>query len=112
MERPRIRHVAINVQDRDAEAAYYKKVFGLEEIERGSNGTIYMSDGHIGVALINVQTMPWGVNHFGFHVESLEEIEKAAETTAEKNLVAAAGEHWIRDQEGYRVDVSEVSWPI
>ena len=112
MERPRIRHIAINAQDRDAEADYYKKVFGLEEIERGPNGTIYMSDGHVGVAIINVPTMPWGVNHFGFHVESVEDIEKAANTTAEKNIAAAVGEHWIKDQEGYRVDISEHSWPI
>jgi len=112
MERPRIRHIAINAEDREAEAEYYKKVFGLEEIERGSNGTIYMSDGHVGVAIINVPTMPFGVNHFGFHVESVGEIEKAADTKAEKNTAAAAGEHWLRDLEGYRVDISEESWPI
>ena len=56
MERPRIRHIAINAQDREAEATYYKSVFGLEEKERGPNGTIYLSDGHIGVAIINVPT--------------------------------------------------------
>ena len=45
MEKPRIRHVALNVQDRDKEAEYYKRVFGLEEKSRGPNGTIYLSDG-------------------------------------------------------------------
>ena len=38
MERPRIRHIALNVQDRDKEAEYYKRVFGLEEKHRGPNG--------------------------------------------------------------------------
>ena len=112
MERPRIQHIAINAQDREAEAEYYRRVFGLEEKERGPNGTIYLSDGYVGVAIINVPTMPWGVNHFGFQVESLEEIERASETTAEKNTPGAVGEAWIRDQEGYRVDVSEVGWPV
>ena len=58
MERPRIRHIALNVQDRDADAAFYKKVFGMEEKSRGSNGTIYLSDGYVGVALISNPNMP------------------------------------------------------
>ena len=58
MERPRIRHIALNVQDRDAAAAFYKKVFGMEGKSRGSNGTIYLSDGYVGVALISNPNMP------------------------------------------------------
>jgi catechol 2,3-dioxygenase-like lactoylglutathione lyase family enzyme len=45
MERPIIRHIAINVQDREKCAEYYKKIFGLEEKYRGENDTIYPSDG-------------------------------------------------------------------
>ena len=29
MEKPRIRHIAINVEDLDKTAEYYKKVFGM-----------------------------------------------------------------------------------
>ena len=53
MEKPRIRHIALNVQNRDELAEFYKRVFGLEEKYRGPNGTIYLSDGHVGVALIS-----------------------------------------------------------
>ena len=35
MDRPRIRHIAINVEDREKAAQYYKDVFKLEEKERG-----------------------------------------------------------------------------
>ncbi len=112
MERPRIRHIAVNAQDRESEAAYYTKVFGLEEKYRGPNGTIYMSDGHIGVAIINAPDRPWGLNHFGFQVDSVEAIENIAEVTTVKNTPGAVGECWLRDQEGFRVDVSEVGWPI
>lgn len=112
MERPRIRHIAINVQDRDAEAHYYKRVFGLEEKHRGSNGTVYLSDGFVGVALIRNPDMPWGINHFGFHVESIKAIEDIAETTAIANTAAAVGESWVRDVESNRVDLSEHGWPI
>ena len=112
MERPRIRHVALNVQDRDKEAEYYKKVFGLEEKSRGSNGTIYLSDGFVGFALINNPDLPWGINHFGFQVDSIGSIEETAETTAIPNLMAAVGESWIQDAEGIRVDLSEEGWPV
>ncbi len=112
MERPRIRHIALNVQDRDKEAEYYKKVFGMEEKSRGPNGTIYLSDGFVGVALINRSDMPWGINHFGFQVEDIGAIEEVAETKAVANTAAAVGESMIYDTEGYRVDVSVEGWPV
>ena len=112
MERPRIRHVALNVQDRDKEAEYYKTVFGMEEKSRGPNGTVYLSDGFVGVALINNPDMPWGINHFGFQVDSVKTIEETADTTANSNVYGAVAESWIRDIEGNRVDVSEGGWPI
>src|SRR2546430_13545805 len=71
MEKPRIRHIALNVQNRDELAEFYKRVFGLEEKYRGPNGTIYLSDGHVGVALISRPDIPWGINHFGFQVEDV-----------------------------------------
>ena len=112
MERPRIRHIALNVKDRDKEAEYYKKVFGMEEKSRGPNGTIYLSDGHVGVALISRSEMPWGINHFGFQVDSINQIEEIAETTAVANSAAAVGESMIYDSEGYRVDISVEGWPV
>jgi catechol 2,3-dioxygenase-like lactoylglutathione lyase family enzyme len=71
MKRPRIRHIAINVQDRDKVADYLKRVFGLEEKERGGNGTIYLSDGFVDVALISSTKHKWGIHHFGFQVEDV-----------------------------------------
>lgn len=112
MEKARIRHIALNVQDRDKEAEYYKQVFGLEEKYRGPNGTIYLSDGFTGLALISRKDLPWGINHFGFQVEDVPAIEEATQTTAEKNTFGAVAESWIRDPEGNRVDISEHGWPI
>jgi catechol 2,3-dioxygenase-like lactoylglutathione lyase family enzyme len=112
MEKPRIRHIAINVQDREKTAAYYKKVFGMEEKHRGENGTIYLSDGFVDVALISTPRHPWGINHFGFKVDSVKDVEKTADTTAESNTFGAIAESWIKDPEGNRVDVSEHGWPV
>ncbi|HEY6197976.1 MAG TPA: VOC family protein [Candidatus Binatia bacterium] len=112
MEKPRIRHIAINVQDREKTAAYYKKVFGMEEKHRGENGTIYLSDGFVDVALISTPRHPWGINHFGFKVDDVKTVEQVAETTAESNTFGAIAESWIKDPEGNRVDVSEHGWPV
>jgi catechol 2,3-dioxygenase-like lactoylglutathione lyase family enzyme len=112
MSKPRIRHIALNVQNRDELAEYYKTIFGMEEKYRGPNGTVYLSDGFVGIALINRPDQPWGINHFGFVVDDVKAIEKAAETTAEANVFGAVAESWIRDPEGNRVDIGEHGWPI
>ena len=98
------------MQDRDKEAGYYKKVFDMEEKHRGPTGTVYLSDGFVGVALIHNPDYPWGIHHFGFQVENVASIEEAAKTTA--NAHGAVAESWIRDEEGYLVDLSEGGWPI
>ncbi len=112
MDKPRIRHIAINVQDRAKAAEYYKRIFGMEEKSRGPNGTIYLSDGFVDVALINSPRLPWGINHFGFQVESVKAIEESAQTTAISNVFGAVAERRIKDPEGHWVDVSEGGWPI
>ena len=112
MEKPRIRHIALNVADREKSAEYYKRVFGMEEKYRGPSGTIYLSDGHFDLALISTDKYPWGIHHFGFKVDSVAEIEKIADTKAEANTFGAVAESWIKDNEGNRVDVSEHGWPI
>ncbi len=112
MQKPRIRHIAINVQDREKTAEYYQKVFGLEEKYRGPNGTIYLSDGFVDVALISTPRLPWGINHFGFQVKSVKTIEEMAQTKANENTFGAVAESWIQDPEGNRVDVSEHGWPV
>jgi catechol-2,3-dioxygenase len=112
MEKPRIRHIAINVQDREKEAEYYKRIFDMEEKMRGPGGTIYLSDGHVDVALISTTKYPWGINHFGFKVDSVKTVEETAKTKAEDNTFGAIAESWIKDPEGNRVDISEHGWPI
>ena len=62
MAHPRIRHIAINVEDREATASYYESVFGMEIKLRGENGTIYFSDGHLGLELISFPDRPWGIS--------------------------------------------------
>ena len=64
------------------------------------------------MALINSPRLPWGINHFGFQVDSVKAVEESAQTTAVSNVPGAVAESWIKDPEGNRVDVSEGGWPI
>jgi catechol 2,3-dioxygenase-like lactoylglutathione lyase family enzyme len=113
MERPRIRHVAIGVPEgqREQLADYYKKVFRMEETGRSPNGGIYLSDGYLCLALINNRTQAPGINHFGFQVGSISEIEQAAQTKAQDNVRGAEAEKIIRDPEGNLIDISVQGWP-
>jgi len=112
MSKPRIQHIALNVQNREELADYYKKIFGLEEKYRGPNGTIYLSDGHVGIALIHRPELPWGINHFGFQADDPDAIVEAAQATVVSNTYGAVAESWIRDPEGNRVDISKHGWPV
>ncbi len=74
----RIRHLAIRTEDTERLAAFYKEVFGLEELHkpRENGGPVYLTDGYFNLAILpnDQQQSPNGLYHFGFHVENAEEI--------------------------------------
>lgn len=114
MEKPRIRHIAINVQDPEKVVAYYKRVFGMEETFRDSRGGIFLSDGFIALTVFSTPRFPWGMNHFGFQVASIKAIEEMIEGTATPNPPepGIVADCWIPDAEGNRIDLAEGGWPI
>ena len=52
--RPKVRHVAVMTKNRERMVEFYQKVFGLEP-KRGFGGAIYMSDGDVNIAFIEVK---------------------------------------------------------
>ena len=75
----RIKHIALRTPDPDKTAAFYKEVFGLEEVGKARAG-IYLSDGYINVAILKSKDDEGdesprdaagyaGIDHFGFMVE-------------------------------------------
>ena len=75
--RPKVRHVAVMTKNREKMVEFYQKVFGLEP-KRGFGGAIYMSDGDVNIALIEVKRddQQEGINHYGFEVDDLEDIKR------------------------------------
>ena len=50
----KIRHIAISTEDPEKTAAWYKEVFGLEEVGRSPSG-VYLSDGDINFAVLRMK---------------------------------------------------------
>ena len=77
MAKPRIRHIAIFVRDPVKVAQFYRDVFDMELIHTRPSGEQFVSDGHINLAILPHRTTASaapGINHIGFHVDSIEGI--------------------------------------
>jgi catechol 2,3-dioxygenase-like lactoylglutathione lyase family enzyme len=74
----KIRHLAIKTENPGKLAAFYKEVFGLEELHRprGDDGPVYLTDGYFNLAILpnTDQQARNGLYHFGFHVDSADEV--------------------------------------
>jgi len=132
----KIRHIALSTQDVDATAKFYIDVFGMKEVAKLDSPNArgyYLTDGDINVAILNFKNdqsagaergKEWsGIHHFGFQVESLEEIAErlAAVGAKPRDDVNAAlnigqGDHKANVEvkysgpDGVMVDVSETGW--
>jgi catechol 2,3-dioxygenase-like lactoylglutathione lyase family enzyme len=81
MSKPRIRHIAIVTTDPARLAEFYETAFEMEVLHRAANGSVFMTDGYINVALLlnKAEGKPSGLNHFGFHVADSAEIARRIE---------------------------------
>jgi glyoxylase I family protein len=128
----RIKHIAIRTPDPEKTAAFYKEVFGLEEVGLARTG-VYLSDGYINVAILKCsdqggdqspRDVPGyaGIDHFGFQVDDVDDIcqklDKAgAKAMGELNLGHAAGtearsyyELKYRGPDNQVIDITESGW--
>ncbi|PKB83718.1 MAG: hypothetical protein BZY88_01370 [SAR202 cluster bacterium Io17-Chloro-G9] len=85
----KIKHVAIRTPDPEKTAAFYKKVFDLEEVGKAGTG-FYLSDGYINLAILksnengngeSPRDVPGyaGIDHLGFVVDDVEATSKKLE---------------------------------
>ena len=77
--RPKIRHLALITVEPERLARFYEEVFQMTRLPaKGVAGSkaVYMTDGYITLALLEnkAEGKPSGLNHFGFHVDSQDEI--------------------------------------
>ena len=97
----RIKHIALTTSDPSKVAAFYKEVFGMQEIRRSENGQVFLTDGDLNVAILNFKTPEdedpgpnggyyAGIHHIGFHVENLEEHAERLDKAGGKRLTRSA----------------------
>jgi catechol 2,3-dioxygenase-like lactoylglutathione lyase family enzyme len=74
----KIRHLAIKTKSPARLAKFYEDVFDMKTIYSSKSGSIYMSDGYLTLALLRNRgdAAPNGINHFGFHIDSIEDTEQ------------------------------------
>lgn len=75
-----IRHIALYTPDPQRLASFYFNVLDMQEVEHTDRSSIFVSDGYFNLALLYKRTEePLGLNHFGFYVQSNDEMRARAE---------------------------------
>jgi catechol 2,3-dioxygenase-like lactoylglutathione lyase family enzyme len=121
----KLRHLAIVVNDLEASASFYEKIFDMTRAYESKGRAIYLTDGVMNLAILSSANTrsgrkdgvpEHGVSHFGFCVADFTSVEAAlteAGATYAYDLGDPAGmnyERKWRDPEGILFDVSEKGW--
>lgn len=116
---PRIAHIAILAAEPAKLAEFYQAAFGFKEVARsGEKGeAIYVSAGHINLALLPARNRREGIFHFGVQVDDVKSAAAkalAAGATGGKTELPRDGrfaETFVLDPVGTRVDLSQ-GWKV
>lgn len=113
-----IRHIALYTPDPQRMAEFHRGVFDMKEVERTDRSSIFVSDGYFNLALLyQRKEEPIGLNHFGFHVKSNEEMQARAERAGVRRGAARPAripfaEYRVHDPEGNGIDISQKGWHV
>ena len=113
-----IRHIALYTHDPRRLADFYCRVLDMKEVERTDRSSVFVSDGYLNLALLYQRTEePLGLNHFGFHVGSNEEMQNKVEKAgrpkgARRPERIPFAEYRVHDPEGNGIDISERGWRV
>jgi catechol 2,3-dioxygenase-like lactoylglutathione lyase family enzyme len=120
----RLNYLALVCDDPARTRDWYQRWFGLEEYNRTAQGTIYLSDGHMSVALLRRGSAPGeddqevGVHHFGFQIDDILEVERNLEEfdpsirIEQRPSEDPYAQYRIRDPEGIVLDLSEKGYGV
>jgi catechol 2,3-dioxygenase-like lactoylglutathione lyase family enzyme len=113
----KIRHIAIRADDQAKVADFYKKTFGLKEIASADGKAVYLTDGYVTLAVLRPRAgLPNGIDHFGFQVDNMEEVGRAAAAAGgsaaleERPSDGRFAETRVHDPVGSPIDLSEAGW--
>lgn len=122
---PAIKHMAMCTNNNRRLARFYQLILGMEEVwnaEENSPYPFYVTDGYFNLNCLQIypalaeEKRDVGINHYGFKVENLADIEKRlAELDPPIKLASRPQdgrytEFRIRDPDGNGVDITEKGW--
>jgi catechol 2,3-dioxygenase-like lactoylglutathione lyase family enzyme len=113
-----IRHIALYTPDPQRLAGFYCNVLDMQEVERTDRSSIFVSDGYFNLALLYQRTEePLGLNHFGFYVQSNDEMRARAQKAgvpagARRPERIPFAEYRVHDPEGNGIDISQKGWKV
>jgi catechol-2,3-dioxygenase len=111
-----VRHIALYTVDPQRLANFYVTVLGMNVVDRTDRSSIFVSDGYINLALLYQRSEEkLGLNHFGFHVRSNEDMRDrvgraGVSRGAKRPDRIPFAEYRVHDPEGNGVDISEKGW--
>ena len=116
----KIRHIAIRADDQAKVAEFYKSTFGMKEVRNDADGrAMYLSDGYITLAILRSRPgMANGIDHFGFQVDDMEAVGRAAAKAGgsakmeERPHDGRYAECRVHDPAGSPIDLSEAGWKV
>ena len=113
-----LRHIALYTPQPQRLANFYCQVLDMKEVDRTDRSSIFVSDGHLNLALLyQRKEEKIGLHHFGFHVKSNEEMRERAGRAgvppgARRPDRIPFAEYRVHDPEGNGIDISEKGWKV
>ena len=116
MSKPKLRHLALSVDDPFATADFYQKAFDMEKVGETDSPLargVYLSDGTICLALLHFKSAYWagkkeqewvGLHHFGFWVDDLD--------STNDSIVEAGGEYFAGRPDPSEGDLSRTHYEV
>ena len=93
-----LRHLALRVADPQASKRFYCGSFGMEVVWEPDPDNVYLSSGSDNLALHRAAAGgPGALDHLGFIVDTKEEVDRLAETLAQRGVAMAAAPRDHRD---------------
>ncbi len=111
-----IRHIALYTPDPKRMADFYGTVCNMKPVADTDRSSVFISDGYLNLALLYQRPEEkLGLNHFGFHVRSIEEMRQRAEKAgtsqgAKRPDRIPFAEVRLHDPEGNGIDISVKGW--
>lgn len=109
-------HLNLEVKDLDVSLAFYSGMFGVKEYFRDESSVQVQGPGAYDVIAFNRSSkagLAGGISHFGFRLQSAEDIELALETAVSLGAkIIKSGEFspgcpylYIEDPDGYEIEI-------